>query len=269
MNAPGLDIDLSEIHVFFQKLAAVAAPPALSQFRSQIGVENKSATDFDPVTEADQNTERVIRDHIRAHFPDHGILGEEYGIEKADAEYVWVIDPIDGTRAYISGLPTWGTLVGLTQKGRAIAGFMSQPYIGETFMGTPGGSYLSKDGQELVPLHVSDTTTLSDAKLMTTTPALFVGDLSARYFELEKRVRLPRYGFDCYAYAMLASGHVDLVVEPGLQSYDIVGLIALIEQAGGIITDWDGGRPEDGGNIVAAATGALHDATLEILNGSA
>ncbi|MEL6817992.1 MAG: histidinol-phosphatase [Pseudomonadota bacterium] len=256
----------SEISSFFQELAVLAAEPALANFRRDIDVENKSTADFDPVTEADQNTERVVREKIRAQFPEHGIIGEEFGAENADSDYMWVIDPIDGTRAYISGLPTWGTLVGLTHKGRAVAGFMSQPYLGELFMGVPGGSYFAHHGKEATPIRVSTTKLLAESKLMTTTPALFQGEASDRYFELERQVRLPRYGFDCYAYAMLAAGHIDLVVEPGLQSYDIVGLIALIEQAGGVVTTWDGERPEEGGNIIAAATASLHDAALKIIN---
>ncbi|MEO1748497.1 MAG: histidinol-phosphatase [Pseudomonadota bacterium] len=262
------DGHIPEISVFFQELAQLAAAPSLAHFRSGVGVENKNTDDFDPVTEADRNTESVIREKIRAKFPEHGIIGEEFGSENLDCDYVWVIDPIDGTRAYISGLPTWGTLVGLTYKGRAVAGFMSQPYLGEVFMGAPGGSYFAKDGGATMPINVSQVKTLADAKLMTTTPALFQGEASNRYFELERQVRLPRYGFDCYAYAMLAAGHIDLVVEPGLQSYDIVGLIGLIEQAGGIVTTWDGERPENGGNIIAAATTSLHAAALKIINGA-
>jgi len=266
LRTPASTADFLQIGSFFQELAALAAKPALSRFRTGISVQNKSSADFDPVTKADQNTERVIRDEIRQRFPEHGIVGEEYGTENEDADYVWVIDPIDGTRAYISGLPTWGTLVGLKEQGRAIAGFMSQPYIDEIFMGTPTGSYFARSGVEPMRIAVSNTATLADATLMTTTPALFQNELTSRYFDLEERVRLPRYGCDCYAYAMLAAGHVDLVVEPGLQSYDIVGLIALIEQAGGIVTTFDGGRAENGGNIIAAATAPLHEAALDILN---
>ena len=260
------DEKISKISLFFEELAASVAEPALINFRRDIDVENKSAADFDPVTEADQNTERAVREKIRTHFPEHGIIGEEFGAENADSDYVWVIDPIDGTRAYISGLPTWGTLVGLTHKGRAVAGFMSQPYLGELFMGVPGGSYFARRGEKAMPIRVSNTELLAESKMMTTTPALFQGEARDRYFELERQVQLPRYGFDCYAYAMLAAGHIDLVVEPGLQSYDIVGLIALIEQAGGIVTTWDGERPEEGGNIIAAASASLHEAALNIIN---
>jgi histidinol phosphatase-like enzyme (inositol monophosphatase family) len=167
-----------------------------------------------------------------------------------------VIDPIDGTRAFISGLPLWGTLVGLTVGGRAVAGMMSQPFTGELYLADGTGAFL--DGPDGRKLQTSDVTSLAEATLCTTTPALFREGKRQVYDLLEAEMRLARYGTDCYAYAMLASGHVDLVVEPGLQSYDIVALIPIIEQAGGVVTTFDGGRPENGGDIIAAANAELH-----------
>jgi hypothetical protein len=171
-----------------------------------------------------------------------------------------VIDPIDGTRAFISGLPLWGTLVGLLEDGRAVAGMMSQPFTGELFSpaAARAGARTRADRRRSRPADRF----LTDAILCTTTPALFEGAKREAYDRVERSVRLARYGTDCYAYAMLAAGQVDLVVEAGLQAYDIVGLVPLIEAAGGVVTTWDGGRPESGGDIVAAATPALHAAAL-------
>jgi histidinol phosphatase-like enzyme (inositol monophosphatase family) len=176
-----------------------------------------------------------------------------------------VIDPIDGTRSFISGIPLWGTLVGLTEKGNAVAGMMAQPFIGELFYATGGEAwYEGPAGKRR--LETRRTTKLAEATLCTTTPALFQGDRRVAYDRLERAVRLPRYGTDCYAYAMLAAGNVDLVVEVGLQPYDIVALIPIIEAAGGMVTEWSGGPAEEGGGIVAAATPELHAAAMEMLH---
>lgn len=250
---------------FLRRLAAVAAREALPRFRLPGAVVNKVASGFDPVTEADRETEKVLREHIRSEYPDHGILGEEFGNEGADAGFVWVIDPIDGTRSFISGIPLWGTLVGLTKNGDAVAGMMAQPFIGELFYSTGNGAfYEGPHGQ--TQLATSATQELSDATLFTTTPAIFEPSRRPRYDQLEKRVRLARYGTDCYAYCMLAAGQIDCVVETGLYPYDIVALIPIIEQAGGVVTDWDGGPAENGGGIVAAANAALHAKVLAVLH---
>lgn len=250
---------------FMRRLAAAAAAETLPRFRRPAGVANKIEGGFDPVTEADREAEKAIRALIRAEFPEHGILGEEFGSENADARHVWVVDPIDGTRSFISGIPLWGTLVGLTEGGDAVAGMMAQPFTGELFRASGGAAFWEKGGQAL-PLATRKTATLADATLCTTTPALFLDRRKAGYERLERAVRLPRYGTDCYAYCMLAAGNVDLVVETGLQTYDIVALIPIVEAAGGTITDWDGGPAEPGGGIVAAATPALHDAAMAILH---
>jgi len=248
---------------FLRRLAAVAAAETLPRFRQNGSVTNKEATGFDPVTEADREAERALRAVLKARFPDHGILGEEWGSENLDRRHVWVIDPVDGTRAFIAGLPTWGTLIGLLDRGDAVAGLMAQPFTGELFFAVGGrGVYEGPGGPR--PLAARNTVRLADATLCTTSPALF-GAARPAYDRLEASVRLVRYGTDCYAYAMLAAGHVDLVIEAGLQAYDIVGLIPLIEAAGGVVTDWRGGPAEAGGAIAAAATPALHAAALEIL----
>lgn len=249
---------------FMHRLAAVAARETLPRFRQPGLIANKLAGGFDPVTEADRETEKAIRALIKAEFPDHGILGEEFGAEGADNRHVWVVDPIDGTRSFISGIPLWGTLVGLTDHGDAIAGMMVQPFIGELFYASgQGAHYEGPHGK--ARLSTRATKSLGEATLCTTTPAIFEPRHRAAFDRLERQVCLSRYGTDCYAYCMLAAGGVDLVVEAGLQPYDIVALIPIIEQAGGVVTDWGGGPAEKGGAIIAAASAELHAQALDIL----
>lgn len=253
---------------FFRRIAAAAGEQSLPRFRRYGDILNKLQGGFDPVTEADREAEQAIRALIRAEYPGHGILGEEFGSENITSDHVWVIDPIDGTRSFISGIPLWGTLAGLTEKGDAVAGMMAQPFIGEMFYAIAGEAwYEGPHGQaKRQRLATRKTTSLAEATLCTTTPALFQGDRRAAYDRLEKAVRLARYGTDCYAYAMLAAGNVDLVVEVGLQAYDIVALIPIIEGAGGIVTEWSGGAAEEGGGIIAAATPELHAAAMAVLH---
>ena len=250
---------------FMRRLAKAAAAETLPRFRTAGAVSNKEAGGFDPVTEADREAERALRALILSEYPGHGILGEEHGSENTSASHVWVIDPIDGTRAFISGLPVWGTLVGLTIDGDAKAGLMSQPFTGELFYADGDGSYYEGPGgpRKLASRATSD---LSDATLFTTTPALFKGAMRERYDRLERAVRLARYGTDCYAFAMVAAGHADIAVDAGLQSYDIVALIPLIEQAGGVVTTWTGGPAENGGDILASANPVLHEKALRLVN---
>lgn len=249
-----------------RRLAAAAAAETLPRFRTAGTIANKFAGGFDPVTEADREAERVIRDLIRAEFPGDGILGEEHGGENAGSDRLWVIDPIDGTRAFISGLPVWGTLVGLTIGGDAVAGMMSQPFTGELYLGTEDGSFYEGPGGPR-RLSTRRVETLAEATLFTTTPALFSGGLRERYDRLERGVRLARYGTDCYGFAMVAAGYADLAVDAGLQSYDIVGLIPVIERAGGVVTTWEGGPAENGGDIIAAATPEIHALALASIRG--
>ncbi|OYR07451.1 histidinol-phosphatase [Brucella thiophenivorans] len=250
---------------FFSEVARAAAAETLPRFRQFNEIDNKYTSGFDPVTEADRAAERAIHAVIGREFPEHGILGEEYGPENIDRSHVWVIDPIDGTRAFISGLPVWGTLVGLTVDGDAKAGMMSQSFTGELFYSDGEGAYLARDGVEQ-RLSVRSQAKLEDATMFTTTPSLFKGELRKGFDSLENSVRLSRYGVDCYAFAMLAGGFADIVVEAGLQPYDIVALIPIIEQAGGVVTQRDGGPAEKGGDIVAAASIELHQAALELIN---
>ena len=249
---------------FFRRLAVAAAAETLPRFRQPHKIANKVEGGFDPVTEGDREAERAIRGIIEAEFPGHGLLGEEFGAKHLPNRHSWVIDPIDGTRAFISGLPLWGTLVGLLEDDDAVAGMMSQPFTGELFHAVDGKAHYEGPGGPRL-LATRDTTDLADATLCTTTPSLFPDGERARYDRVEKAVRLARYGTDCYAYCMLAAGQIDLVVETGLQPYDIVALVPIIEAAGGVITTLDGGPAEQGGFVVAAATAQLHAAALDML----
>ena len=252
---------------FVSDLASRSGEAIIPFFRAHYATEDKSAGGvFDPVTEADRAGEAVMRRMIMETFPAHGILGEEFGNQNTQADYVWVLDPIDGTRAFISGLPTWGTLIGLMRGKEPIYGMMHQPFTGERFSGDrrearydgPGGSR---------KLRTRRTGSLSEATVMTTSPTLFSAEERKLYDRVESQARLARYGCDCYAYCMLAAGHVDLVIESGLKPYDIVALIPVVEGAGGIVTSWDGGSAAGGGRVIAAANEALHDAALALLRG--
>lgn len=258
--------DPSRMADFLRELAQLAARETLPRFREPIAVENKEDAAFDPVTEADRAAERVIRQAIEEQFPDDGIEGEEFGKVRTEAERQWVIDPVDGTRAFICGVPLWGTLVGLKADGVASAGLLSQPYLGETFIADGTRAFAeSRFGSR--DLRVSDCRTLSAARMFTTDPHLWQGDEAAGFEALRQSIKLHRYGADCYGFVMLASGQADIVVEPGLKSYDIMALIPIVRQAGGTIGRVDGGPAEDAGTIVAAATQELYDAACEKLRG--
>lgn len=271
---------------FVDKLAAASGEAILPFFRSSMEIADKSGTGagsratFDPVTEADRAAEAIMRRMIRETFPRHGIVGEEFGEHEPGAEYVWVLDPIDGTKSFISGLPLWGTLIGLTHRGVPAYGMMHQPFTREHFRGDgraahwqgPPGREPALRGTGKAPvserrLRTRKCAALAEATLMTTTPAMFSPAERALYDSVEAGARLARYGADCYAYCMLAAGHVDLVIESGLKPYDIVALIPIIEGAGGIVTSWDGGSAAQGGAIVAAGDKALHEKVVAMLAG--
>jgi histidinol-phosphatase len=249
---------------FIEKLATVSGETILPFFRTSLGVDNKTSLGFDPVTEADRAAEAAMRKLITTSFPQHGIVGEEFGDERADAEYVWVLDPIDGTKSFISGLPVWGTLIALMHNGAPAFGMMHQPYLHERFFGDGGAaSFRGPAGDRR--LSVRRCASLGDATLFTTTPPLMNAGDRAIFEQIEKQVRLSRYGGDCYAYCMLASGHVDLVIEAGLNSYDIAALVPIITGAGGVVTTWDGKPAHNGGHIVAAGDRRVHEAALKLL----
>jgi histidinol phosphatase-like enzyme (inositol monophosphatase family) len=221
------------------------------------------------VTAADRDAEIAIRAILSARFPDHGIIGEEWDPKASAGEFDWIVDPIDGTRAFISGVPVWGTLIGLMHRGRAVAGLMAQPFTGETWIALGGkGEWHHKN--DVLDLKTSGVTELSSAKMTATSPDLFIRmgrDLSVEWARISGAVLQTRWGLDCYGYCLLASGHIDLVCEAGLKNVDIAPLIPIIEGAGGVVTTWDGGPAEEGGNCIAAATPELHEAALKTLSG--
>jgi myo-inositol-1(or 4)-monophosphatase len=253
--------------VFVDRLASVSGETIRPFFRTALGVENKSiAGGFDPVTAADRAAEAAMRTLIKKTFPAHGIIGEELGAERADAEYVWVLDPIDGTKSFICGLPAWGTLIALTRRGEPIYGMMHQPFTREHFTGDGSAArYRGPAGDRA--LRVRHCGALHDAVLLTTSPLLMKDADRACFQRVEQAARLSRYGGDCYAYCMLAAGHIDLVIETELKPYDILPLIPIIEGAGGIVTTWDNGRALDGGRIIAAGDKRVHAAAMEALRG--
>jgi myo-inositol-1(or 4)-monophosphatase len=245
-------------------LCSLAEKETLARFRQKIPVDNKLASGFDPVTEADRAAETVIRNYLITHFPDHGIIGEEEDDINPQAEYCWIIDPVDGTRSFICGLPGWGTLIGLLHKGVPVAGVMHQPFTKEKFITRGDRSFLDHAGRT-EQLQTSSETSLSNAIMMSTTPELFTGVDLAAFSAVRSASRLVRYGFDCYAYAMVAAGHIELVMENKLKAFDIAPLIPLIERAGGIVTTWEGGSAASGGRILACANQAIHRQALELI----
>lgn len=258
-------MDTSQFFAFAERMSEAARLASMAHFRNGPKVENKDPNGFDPVTVADRDTETALRAVIEAHFPDHGIHGEEFPDKKADSVFSWILDPVDGTRAYMSGLPVWGVLAGMMKNGKPVFGMMDQPFTGELFLGGPGVA-MWKRGWQQRGLSVSDCTRLQDATLCTTDPFLFSGSELQSFISLRHVTQLQRYGLDCYAYCMLAAGQVDLVIETDLQDYDIAPLIPIIEGAGGMVRNWRGGSAVNGGQVVAAATSELMEAALEYLS---
>jgi myo-inositol-1(or 4)-monophosphatase len=250
---------------FVDELARAAGETIRPFFRTTLSVENKAHSGpFDPVTAADRAAEQTMRSLIQKNFPDHGIVGEEFSAERPDASYVWVLDPIDGTKSFISGMPVWGTLIGLLKDGVPVYGMMHQPFIGESFTGDGRSArYRGPAGDRA--LHARPCAQLKDATIFTTSPLLMSKQERTLFEKVETRTRLSRYGGDCYAYCMVAGGFIDLVVETGLKPHDIVALVPIIEGAGGIITDWTGGPAANGGRIIAAGDKRVHAEALALL----
>ena len=252
---------------FVDQLASVSGETILPFFRTAMAIENKKAGGFDPVTVADRAAEDAMRALIRKIFPEHVILGEEYGSERTDAEYVWVLDPIDGTKSFIAGMVAWGTLIGLMRFGEPVFGMMHQPFTREWFSGDGGAAHYRGPGGHR-ELRVRACSALSDALLFTTSPLLMNEADRADFVRVENAVKLSRYGGDCYAYCMLAAGHIDLIIETEIKPHDIVPLIPIITGAGGIVTTWENGPAQAGGRIVVAGDKRVHQAAMEMLAGT-
>lgn len=261
-DIPLFDRDISRVaHL----LADAARVVVLPHFRAEnLLADNKFTSGFDPVTEADRAAERAMRDILAVERPDDGILGEEHGVKEGTSGLVWVLDPIDGTRGFISGTPTWGVLIAVADANGPFYGIIDQPYIAERFEGGPEGALLvGPRGRKALVTRAPRP--LREATVFTTFPELGSVKEAAAFKAVADQARLTRYGMDCYAYALVAAGQVDLVIEAGLQPYDIQAPIAVIEAAGGIVTDWQGGPAHDGGRVIAAANRAVHAEALAIL----
>ena len=256
--------DLQQYLDFACSVAKQAGDKTLEYFRKPIQVERKGSGVFDPVTEGDRAAERVIRDQITRRWPSHGIRGEEFE-DVAGERWTWVIDPIDGTRAFISGMLHWGVLLALCEHDKAMLGVMYQPFTKELFVGSELGSFYRR-GEVERKMESRTCPILGKATLLTTSPRLFEKIAETPVLHaLESRVQLTRFGGDCYQYAMLAMGMADLVVETSLKPWDIQALIPIVQGAGGSVSTWDGGDANEGGNIVASCDTRLHAQTLELI----
>lgn len=257
--------EIEERLAFIISVANRSASVILPYFRGSYATENKDRHGrFDPVTEADRAGEKFIRELIIAHYPEDAILGEEYGSKEGSSAYCWIIDPIDGTRSFVTGIPLWGTLIGLTYRSRSFVGVMNQPYTNELFYGSPAGAYLFRNGRKL-RLETRHCTELADAQVANTAAIFSKTDDSNAFERIRKAANMVRHGGDCYLYAMLAAGQIDLVIESGLKSYDIAAMIPIVENAGGIITTWEGTSASKGGCIIAAGCQVLHEAAISLL----
>ena len=259
-------MDTAQIVKTAHDMADAARKAALPFFRSNgLIAENKDKVGFDPVTEADKAVERAMRDVLTEHRPHDGIYGEEYGRRAGKSGVTWVLDPIDGTRAFLAGAPCWGVLIAVSDETGPLYGIIDQPYIGERFEGGFGISKVTgpHGAQNLA---CRGDRSLDESILFTTFPE--VGNRTEReaFLAVSEQVRMTRYGIDCYAYALIASGQVDLVIEAGLNSYDIQAPMAVIQAAGGIVSDWSGDSASQGGRVIAAAGKRQHEAALNILS---
>ncbi len=249
------------------ELADVARVATLSHFRSRdLAADTKETERFDPVTAADRLSEERMRAVLARRRPDDGILGEEFGPVAGTSGLTWVLDPIDGTRGYLSGTPTWGVLISVRDETGPIYGIIDQPYIRERFEGGLGRARVVGPMGEAA-LATRAPRPLSQAILFSTFPEVGTPDEATAFRRVAPKARLVRYGTDCYAYALIAAGQIDLVIEAGLQAYDVQAPIAVIEAAGGVVTDWQGRPAHDGGQILAAANPAIHAEALALLNG--
>lgn len=260
------DSERAALLALAEELADAARGATLAHFRAEgLTADSKESVRFDPVTVADRAAEAAMRALIAARRPDDGILGEELGRAAGTSGLTWVLDPIDGTRGYLSGTPTWGVLVALADAAGPVLGVIDQPYIRERFLGGFGQAWVEGPlGRR--PLRSRAPRPLSEAILFSTFPEVGTAEEGAAFRRLSAQVRLTRYGMDCYAYALIAAGQIDLVVEAGLQPYDVQAPIAVIEAAGGIVTDWTGGPAHQGGRVLAAANAEIHAAALALLS---
>jgi myo-inositol-1(or 4)-monophosphatase len=258
-------LDWQDLTRFAIALAKASAKEILPFFRRNAPIDIKAGPVWDPVTEGDRAGERAIRALIEERYPDHGIHGEEYGIKEGSSAFTWILDPVDGTRSFVCGMPTWATLIGLNFEGRPVLGLMNQPFVGDMFYGSPEGAWLDHRGASQ-PIRTRTGIALSAATIGTTAPELYRGEQDRRSFErLRQKAQLTRYGGDAYFFALMAAGHIDIAMDADLQAYDIAPLLPIISGAGGVYAEWTGGEAAKGGNIVTAGSQALLDEALAVL----
>lgn len=269
-QARGCVAALNEYRAFGHDVLVQAGRIAAADFRrTDVVADAADKSDggaFDPVTGTDRRVEAAIRDRIAARFPTHGIYGEELGDKPGTAAWRWIVDPIDGTRAYIAGLPVWGCLLGLLHDGEPVLGWMHQPVVGETFCGDGREAWVSGNAAATATIRARGSALLTNAVLACTHPAMFQGQARQRFERLAGRTRMTRFGGDCYNYCLLAHGLVDLVVEDDLRPHDILPLVPIVRGAGGVISDLSGETPR-GGLVVAAANARLHAEALRAMRG--
>lgn len=260
---------LNEFSVFAGRLADAARVETLPRFRAGSKVVNKAGIFFDPVTDADREAERAVRRMINAVYPRHGIIGEEFGAERVEADWRWVIDPVDGTRAFMCGAATWATLIGLERAGAPALGLIDQPFTDERWIGAHGRSIYRRGGAERA-CATSGVTEMKHARISTTDPrreAYFTADEAAAFAAIAAKSQVARFSLDAYAYGLLAIGEIDLVVESSLKHHDYCALVAVVEGAGGVISGWKGEALGDcaRGRVIAAASPQLHRAAIDLL----
>ena len=257
--------DWAELTRFAIALAGASAKAILPHFRQNIAVEVKDGPVWDPVTEGDRAGERIIRAMIEESYPDHGILGEEYGLKEARSPFTWVLDPVDGTRAFVCGMPTWATLIGLSFEGKPVLGLMNQPVVGDMFSGNPLGAWHDYRGLT-TPISTRKGIALGRAAIGTTAPELYRSAENQRRFQaLRAKAQLTRYGGDSYFFCMMAAGHLDIAMDCGLQPYDITPLLPIVTGAGGVAAEWTGGDMAKGGNVITAGSPALLEEALAVM----
>ena len=255
------EIDLDAFLALALRLADAAGAEIRPHFRKPLAIEDKA--DLTPVTVADRAAEAVMRELIEARFPEHGILGEEFGAVREDAEFVWVLDPIDGTKSFISGVPLFGTLIALTRVRHSILGVIDQPISRERWVGATGRPTTLNGAA----IRCRGCPTLDGATLFATTPDMFKGEDAASFARVSAAVKLTRFGADCYAYGLVATGFVDLVLEASLKPYDFCAMVPIVEGAGGLATDWRGESLDlaSDGRILVAGDRRAHQAALGLL----
>jgi histidinol phosphatase-like enzyme (inositol monophosphatase family) len=257
--------DADDLMATAAEMADVARLATLQHFRStDLHADTKEVARFDPVTVADRQSEQAMRAVLARRRPQDGILGEEFGTTTGTSGLTWVLDPIDGTRGYLAGTPTWGVLISVADATGPLYGIIDQPFIGERFEGGFGRAQVMGP-MGLRMLQTRQARSLDQAILLSTFPEIGTTDEAAAFRRVAGCVRLVRYGMDCYGYALLAAGQVDLVIEAGLQAYDVQAPIAVIRAAGGMVTNWHGGPCDQGGQVLAAANADVHAAAMALL----